>query len=123
MKKYRLLKDLPFLKAGSIFSKDFGKPDYRNGGYYFTEDEIKDPEWFEEVGDGCKHLKVTNVTGDYIKYNYYDSYDCKEFKPAKQKPSEWIGVRADELDHTIYKTPEQQFLKSIIDFLDKHFKN
>lgn len=66
MKKYRLLKDLPSLKAGSIFSKDFGKPDYRNGGYYFMEDEIKDPEWFEEIGDGCNHVNVTDMSGAYF---------------------------------------------------------
>lgn len=66
MKKYRLLKALPSLEAGAIFSKVFLKDRYKSGSYYFTEDEIKDPDWFQEVGDGCNHVNVTDMSGAYF---------------------------------------------------------
>lgn len=49
-KQYKLLKDLPGLKAGAIFKYVINWDVWINSlnkGYSFTKDEIKDTSWFE----------------------------------------------------------------------------
>jgi len=51
--KYKLLKDLPGLKKGSIFIYDEESESYENeeGEYYFDQTQITDPEWFSPCNE------------------------------------------------------------------------
>lgn len=60
MKRYKLLKDLPDLKAGAIF--EFSGPEYISKNnldlpdtYYSKLLVESTPEWFEELKEGVKH--------------------------------------------------------------------
>ena len=74
MKKYKLLKDLPFAKAGDIFKGEleYGTTvlfpeDYENYKHKLSSDEFWDfDEWFEEIKE---YYAINSVFGDVLKIN------------------------------------------------------
>jgi len=70
MKQYKLLKDLPDLKAGAIFIKGSEEDgDYHcQGEYRYDEDVVENnPEWFEEVKEEYeKSVAMTFIDTHYI---------------------------------------------------------
>jgi len=70
MKKYRLLKDLPDLKAGAIFTPDPKNPGYfrrelaDRSEYYYSTETMDQKEWFEEIKDDPKEY----TKGDMISF-------------------------------------------------------
>lgn len=87
IQKYKLLKDLPDLKAGHVFTwnKDTETyvshsnnqhPDY----YWFTENKIKDTEWFEPILSTTKLMfggKEVNIVKG--KYESTTMINCADF--------------------------------------------
>lgn len=52
MKRYKLLKDLPGIVAGSTFVQDgtrFILEDFYCSNYFFTEEMVLNRDWFEEI--------------------------------------------------------------------------
>lgn len=74
MKKYKLLKDLPFAKAGEIFKGEleYGTTvlfpeDYENYKHKLSSDEFWDfSEWFEEIKE---YYVINSVFGEILKIN------------------------------------------------------
>ena len=71
MNKYRLLKDLPHAKAGSIFTQENGDSDYYNTNFAFYidrlhKDRVEDnPDWFEPVRDWASYYTLSEVVSSY----------------------------------------------------------
>lgn len=71
MKRYKLLKDLPFAKAGDIFKGEleYGTTvlfpeDYENYKHKLSSDEFWDfDEWFEEIKEPEQNYCVDNLGG------------------------------------------------------------
>lgn len=74
MRKYKLLKDLPFSKAGDIFKGELEHgttvlfpEDYENYKHKLSSDEFWDfDEWFEEIKE---YYVINSVFGDVLKVN------------------------------------------------------
>lgn len=74
MKRYKLLKDLPFAKAGDIFKGEleYGTTvlfpeDYENYKHKLSSDEFWDfGEWFEEIKE---YYVINSVFGEILKIN------------------------------------------------------
>ena len=74
MKRYKLLKDLPFAKAGDIFKGEleYGTTvlfpeDYKNYKHKLSSDEFWDfGEWFEEIKE---YYVINSVFGEILKIN------------------------------------------------------
>lgn len=71
MKKYRLLKDLPWCKAGVIAYKESERHKYCIGEVLYVPDEyVQDkPEWFEEVEEEDYRWKP-DMGEDYFYINF-----------------------------------------------------
>ena len=73
MKRYKLLKDLPFAKAGDIFKGEleYGTTvlfpeDYENYKHKLSSDEFWDfDEWFEEIKEPKKYYYILDIWGVY----------------------------------------------------------
>jgi len=103
MKKYKLLKDLPDLKAGAIlyvngcdggFFYDGGE--YTHPQYMYSEETVySQPEWFEEVKeDECLYSIIKGLhcygysdpieaTSKYIDINYIEKDKIRELMEDK----------------------------------------
>ena len=78
MKQYKLLKDLPDLKAGVIFEDSKESDDYVCGDYKFLYNHVEDnTEWFEEIRENMVEIKLKKRTIHEqllyaINYNYIE---------------------------------------------------
>ena len=87
MKKFRLLKDLPDAKAGTIFIEDVDpmspyikykqeynkQDDYHERSSFYARFVVDNPEFFEEVKEEVTAEDVIALT-----YPYYNKLSCKE---------------------------------------------
>lgn len=82
MKKYKLLKDLPFAKAGDIFKGEleYGETvlfpeEYEHYKHKLSSDEFWDfSEWFEEIKE---YYVINSVFGEVLKINSNDYSDLQ----------------------------------------------
>ena len=88
MKRYKLLKDLPFAKAGDIFKGELEcgttvlfPEDYENYKHKLSSDEFWDfSEWFEEIKE---YYVINSVFGDVLKING-SSYSDLQIKNMRE---------------------------------------
>lgn len=115
MKRYKLLKDLPFAKAGDIFKGEleYGTTvlfpeDYENYKHKLSSDEFWDfDEWFEEIKKPEQIYYVDNLGGyvSKIDKNQLDIFptlianlksigNCFETKEEAEKYLEYLKAKA-----------------------------
>ena len=92
-KKYRLLKDLPFAKAGDIFKGEleYGTTvlfpeDYENYKHKLSSDEFWDfDEWFEEIEEPKIYFTIDIYKSKFKEINtdYYSGWSALEVKNIK----------------------------------------
>lgn len=93
MKKYKLLKDLPFAKAGDIFKGEleYGTTvlfpeDYENYKHKLSSDEFWDfDEWFEEIEEPKIYFTIDIYKSKFKEINtdYYSGWSALEVKNIK----------------------------------------
>lgn len=86
---YRLLKDLPYVKAGSIFKKTTYSEDFEcnsidSSSYRYKEKEMLQlPEWFEPVADTPPQIEEIKVP-DWIVFGNANANELKIASWMKQ---------------------------------------
>ena len=93
MKRYKLLKDLPFAKAGDIFKGEleYGTTvlfpeDYENYKHKLSSDEFWDfDEWFEEIEEPKIYFTIDIYKSKFKEINtdYYSGWSALEVKNIK----------------------------------------
>ena len=88
MKKYRLLKDTPTIKAGAIFKLNDNQ-EYEckidrlgNSSIYIPEYVENNPDWFEEIKDSAEELAIELAinTGQFHKWEELDDSDKRYYR-------------------------------------------
>ena len=95
MKKYKLLKDLPFAKAGKIFCEETGKRDGISEITLVSENHITTPiwisdienfdQWFEEIKEPKIFFTIDIYKSKFKEINtdYYSGWSALEVKNIK----------------------------------------
>ena len=126
MKRYKLLKDLPFAKAGEIFQQSMGvrggkeEPVFISASHITTSLWAKDiknfDDWFEEINPTwIEHWHITHV-GDIIRESNHILREDTSIEDARkeignyfateedaEKHIEWLKARAILLEDTTKK--------------------
>ena len=97
MKRYKLLKDLPFAKAGDIFrgELEYGETvlfpeDYENYKHKLSSDEFWDfSEWFEEIKE---YYVINSVFGEILKIkdNSYSDLQIRNMRDLRMLFNTWL---------------------------------
>lgn len=115
MKNYKLLKDLPFAKAGEIFEKRFMSTIKDNNEILLRPDSLSHPlfingienfnDWFEEIKtyyliDGYGRIQEEDLWKTSIKDISKSIGNYFETEEEAQKHLEWLKARAVLLEDT-----------------------
>lgn len=103
MKKYRLLKDLPFAKAGDIFKGELeygttvlSPEDYENYKHKLSSDEFWDfDEWFEEIVGRFYYVDekgiIPTVLEDYRHTDIHLRQEIGNYFKTKEEAEKYLG--------------------------------
>lgn len=101
-KKYRLLKDLPYSKAGDIYTNENNDPEYynRNGGMFRNRlhaDYVENnPYWFEPVEDEKYGVQFFTSNGLKSRLILHDDPEFPKYTQAdldKAREETWEAAR------------------------------
>ena len=80
MKKYKLKKDTPNLKAGSIFERNASSYHCKEHDFYYKTEYVENnPEWFEPIPERIELVFCENKVGTKKVYLGKKSFDVFKF--------------------------------------------
>ena len=85
MKKYKLKKDTPNLKAGSIFERNASSYHCKEHDFYYKTEYVENnPEWFEPIPERIELVFCENKVGTKKVYLGKKSFEVFKFTPQEK---------------------------------------